>query len=604
MLATGIWLQLASGKEDLDPLATPFTLAAIGLALVLTPLLYGSDRDLGLTLLGGAAVWAVAWGVLRVRQPALALVLGVSSLALAAVASANLLSGSGLAITWAAESILFSVLALRLRDARLQLMAIVYAILAGGHALLLDAPGRLLFHEPVDGQRGDPRRGRRAGAARRRRAGTGRDGASHRVGPAGLAGRAAHRPGGDPRRAAGGLCARRGRRCLVRGVDRSRLGVVPLRPPGFGRARVVARSGRDRAVRSPRLGWSRRRLARMACRRARPRGRIRCGRVRRHGGSFGGWALLAASAGVLAGGYAFQVLYPRPGKPWIPAVAGVTALFGSFAAIALLAPSGDWDDQSAWIGVRELVPALVFVALSAAVFRIERHRSLATVMWSLAVVALVWSELLLLPNAAWRAVAVALTGGVLCLLAGPLHERRLWWAGTGLVSATSAVVLLFLVPLDHFVDAVANPGAGLWVALCCLGTGLVVRATARPEHRRRLDPVVAIAALYLLSLGILEVAQQVFGGSIESDFERGHVAVSVVWALIGLALLVAGLLRDSSLLRYGGLALFGLSLAKIFLFDLSALSSVARALSFIAVGGLVLAGGFFLQKLTASRQSV
>ena len=53
-----------------------------------------------------------------------------------------------------------------------------------------------------------------------------------------------------------------------------------------------------------------------------------------------------------------------------------------------------------------------------------------------------------------------------------------------------------------------------------------------------------------------------------------------------------------------GLALFGLSLAKIFLFDLSALSSVARALSFIAVGGLVLAGGFFLQKLTASRQSV
>jgi uncharacterized membrane protein len=44
--------------------------------------------------------------------------------------------------------------------------------------------------------------------------------------------------------------------------------------------------------------------------------------------------------------------------------------------------------------------------------------------------------------------------------------------------------------------------------------------------------------------------------------------------------------------------LFGLSLAKIFLYDLSSLSSIARAFSFILVGGLLLAGGFFLQRLS------
>ena len=65
-----------------------------------------------------------------------------------------------------------------------------------------------------------------------------------------------------------------------------------------------------------------------------------------------------------------------------------------------------------------------------------------------------------------------------------------------------------------------------------------------------------------------------------------------------LAALVAGLLRGSAAIRYGGLALFGLSLAKIFLYDLSSLSSVARAFSFIFVGGLLLAGGFFLQRLS------
>jgi uncharacterized membrane protein len=51
-------------------------------------------------------------------------------------------------------------------------------------------------------------------------------------------------------------------------------------------------------------------------------------------------------------------------------------------------------------------------------------------------------------------------------------------------------------------------------------------------------------------------------------------------------------------MRYAGLALFGLSLAKIFLYDLSELSSVARAFSFIFVGGLLLVGGFFLQRLS------
>jgi uncharacterized membrane protein len=47
-----------------------------------------------------------------------------------------------------------------------------------------------------------------------------------------------------------------------------------------------------------------------------------------------------------------------------------------------------------------------------------------------------------------------------------------------------------------------------------------------------------------------------------------------------------------------GFAIFGLSLAKIFLYDLSALSSITRALSFLAVGAGFLLGGFFYQRLS------
>jgi uncharacterized membrane protein len=91
----------------------------------------------------------------------------------------------------------------------------------------------------------------------------------------------------------------------------------------------------------------------------------------------------------------------------------------------------------------------------------------------------------------------------------------------------------------------------------------------------------------------------VSGASVEADFERGHTVVSALWALIGLAGLVYGLVRGSKVVRLAGLGLFGVSLAKIFLYDLSELSSVARAASFIAVGGAILAGGAVLQKLSA-----
>ena len=84
----------------------------------------------------------------------------------------------------------------------------------------------------------------------------------------------------------------------------------------------------------------------------------------------------------------------------------------------------------------------------------------------------------------------------------------------------------------------------------------------------------------------------------ETDFERGHTAVSALWALVGLGLLVAGLLRGVGRRALRGAGPLRAGLVKIFLYDLAELSSVARAFSFIFVGGLLLAGGFFLQRLS------
>jgi uncharacterized membrane protein len=77
--------------------------------------------------------------------------------------------------------------------------------------------------------------------------------------------------------------------------------------------------------------------------------------------------------------------------------------------------------------------------------------------------------------------------------------------------------------------------------------------------------------------------------------------VSALWALVALLVLTAGLVRGVREIRWAGLSLLALALAKLFLFDLSKLSSLTRASSFLAVGITLLAGGFLVQRLARDR---
>ena len=309
-------------------------------------------------------------------------------------------------------------------------------------------------------------------------------------------------------------------------------------------------------------------------------------------------ALVVAVAGT-AFGCAALARPLREMRLWL--AGGALALVTT--AVALLAQVQPWLDDgeiARSVAISSGACAVALIGIAALVWgREERWRDLATVAWAAGVVSLLSTERVLLDD--WRATAVAfaLTGAALGLVAQPLSESRLWSAGCVIAGATTVIVIGLLTPPSHLLAASAGPADGLWVLLGCLVALVVVGITCRDRDLRLgIEVIAGGIALYALSLGILEVAERVSSASVETDFERGHTAVSGLWALVGLGLLVAGLLRGSAAIRYGGLALFGLSLAKIFLYDLSSLSSVARAFSFIFVGGLLLAGGFFLQRLS------
>jgi uncharacterized membrane protein len=76
------------------------------------------------------------------------------------------------------------------------------------------------------------------------------------------------------------------------------------------------------------------------------------------------------------------------------------------------------------------------------------------------------------------------------------------------------------------------------------------------------------------------------------------VLLSAFWAIAGLAGIVVGLVRGLRPLRLGGLVLLLIAAAKVFAYDLSELESIYRALSFIALGLLLLGGAFAYQRLS------
>jgi uncharacterized membrane protein len=95
----------------------------------------------------------------------------------------------------------------------------------------------------------------------------------------------------------------------------------------------------------------------------------------------------------------------------------------------------------------------------------------------------------------------------------------------------------------------------------------------------------------------------VLQGDATEQSQTAQVALSAFWGIVGLAAIVAGLITDARALRYGGLALLGLGVAKVFAYDLAELEQIYRVLSFIAVGVVMLVGAYAYQRVRRASET-
>jgi uncharacterized membrane protein len=609
-LLAGIAFQFRLGPALASSPASFLTGSAV-FAGVSAALLYGrrdGGMQQGIALLVVAAVYVAVAAVLYRRMRESATLLWALGLALAAIGLAEALSGSSLTYAWAAEAAVLVWLSSRVRDARFQLPALVYLGLALIHSIATEASPDHLFESVRHPAGGAP--------------------ALLAIVLAALVFARVKRSWDDEQPTSGILRALEPALSWLRANEAAvnvamfalaglvtayavSLGILELCQdvwPGNGidtpfewghvainsvwaLAGLVVVIGAVRRRSNVALvlgfGWLAFTVAKIVAFDA-----VTLGQTR-YGISF-----LVVGTAVLLAGLVRQLSLPGDltGESVGSLLVSLALLLtGLLVLVPQRVVAGLDGDGLVVLGVGAL-----YTALAAGAFARPNQRDLSTLLWALGLaVAAVGEEMLL--SGGWLVLAYTLTAALLCVLAVAVGERRMQVAALVYLALGALLALAEEAPPSHLVIGRAHPAHGVPSLLLVIGATAVFAWSLSWNERYRLQAIWVAGALsvYAASLSILEAMQRISHQGVDTDFQRGHTVVSAFWGLLALVSLYVGLKRRLGVLRVGGFILFAISLGKIFLYDLPSLSSVQRAFSFLAVGAVLLLGGFFYQRLSA-----
>jgi uncharacterized membrane protein len=272
----------------------------------------------------------------------------------------------------------------------------------------------------------------------------------------------------------------------------------------------------------------------------------------------------------------------------------VLALAGLFGQITLsafqsLAYSAPVDALNGPLGDGQMLVAAGSIAVAA--WACGRLASAQLRPWldALALTAVAHFTGLALEGAALAAALSAQALG-LAALAQRHQDPYAAWGSLAFAGLALAHALTTLATPDALLDGLDAPlaaaGALAAVAAALYGAG---RAPLAVEDARRwLETAAGITLLYLAGVELVTLA---------GPDHAGQTLLSALWALAGVGALVRGLLTDDRELRRGALVLLGVTVGKVFLYDMASLDSLYRVGSLIGLGLLLLCGAFAWQQV-------
>lgn len=298
------------------------------------------------------------------------------------------------------------------------------------------------------------------------------------------------------------------------------------------------------------------------------------------GGTVAPWA-----AAALAGPLHFYLVHNVVKQGYPNGVMGLLpAAFAVPMILALAVVARSWAREAkdrtavlAWFGGS----ALFFITL---IFPVQFENQWITLGWGLEGVALLW-----------------------------LYRRIPHPGLRGLGAALLAIAFIRLAVNPAVLDYHPRSAVKIWnwylysyglITLCLLGGA---RLVAPPRDRLGAIPLPAlfntlgtVLAFLLLNVEIADYFSE--GSSLTFQFSGNFardMTYSIGWALFALALLGAGVVRRLRAARYAALGLLGVTLLKLFLHDLTALSALYRIGAFLGVAVISILASVLYQRFFA-----
>jgi uncharacterized membrane protein len=207
----------------------------------------------------------------------------------------------------------------------------------------------------------------------------------------------------------------------------------------------------------------------------------------------------------------------------------------------------------------------------------------------------------------WITLAFAVEGAVLVWTGFRSVTGFLRMGGYFLLALAAVRLLIFPLPAPQFLFN--ERFAAYVVLITCLGVVLYAareNASSVERDERNLVGLFAVAinffTLFALSLELWDHFGSHAGLGIDAGLAQ-QLALSLLWTAYASGLIAIGVARESALLRWQALVLFGLVIVKVFLYDSSYLERFYRIVSFAILSLVLLVVSFLYQRKVARGRS-